>query len=328
MPGPDWDFSALCPRSLLARSYAPDWAVTVASTLVWLYLGVAQPHYQPFSVNDKSISYPYVPPGEQTVTVPALFLIAIAVPCCVVVGVGLGLRRSVHDLHVGLLGLLMSVSLTLMFTNSLKNVVGRPRPNFLARCLPVRPSHPLSDPPLGLLTADICTQPDKAVLDEGFRSFPSGHTSLSFAGLTYLMLYLAGKLHVFDRQGHTYKTFVVFMPLLAAATVGATRLADYWHHPTDVLFGAAIGACTAAFSYHQYYPLVISPACDRPHDPRKSPVPILPLFARDPSDAHIRLADAAQHAAGSEPGLQRASNSSSRSSLDIIVRRDSPGQSP
>ncbi|KAJ2386226.1 hypothetical protein GGI23_006537, partial [Coemansia sp. RSA 2559] len=249
--------------------------------LVWLYLSTATPHYQAFSVDDKSISYPYVPPNQQTVTVPALFFVAIIIPAAIITGISLGLRKNTYDLHVGVLGLLMGVSLTLMFTDVLKNVVGRPRPNLLARCLPVLPKEPLRDPPQGLSTIRICTQENIAVLNEGFRSFPSGHTSLSFAGMTYLTFYLAGKLHLFDGQGHSYKPFVVFMPLLVAAIVGATRVADYWHHPTDVLFGAMIGIVTATFSYHQYYPVAISPHSDVPFDLRKqsSSSPVLALHA-------------------------------------------------
>ncbi|KAJ2472721.1 hypothetical protein EV174_005795, partial [Coemansia sp. RSA 2320] len=238
------------------------------------------PHYQLFSVDDKSISYPYVLPSDQTVPVPMLFAVSICLPALVIAGIAYGLKRNPHDLHVGLLGLLLSVSLTLMFTNGLKNVVGRPRPNLLARCLPLPPAKgPLRDPPQGLSSVDICTQPDISVLNEGFRSFPSGHTSLAFASMTYLMFYLAGKLHIFDRQGHSYKSFIVFLPILIAAIIGATRVADYWHHPTDVFCGALIGFFTATFSYHQYYPVVISPDCSKPFDPRRAPSPILPIHA-------------------------------------------------
>ncbi|KAJ1835579.1 hypothetical protein IWW55_002218 [Coemansia sp. RSA 2706] len=317
--GLHWDTFAVRIPTPPLRSYVVDWAVTLVSTLIWLYLGVAQPHYQPFSVHDKGISYPYVPPDQQTVTVPMLFAVSIGVPVCVVVVLAAGIKRNMHDLHVGLLGLLMGVSLTLMFTNCLKNVLGRPRPNLLARCLPTPPTQPLDDPAQGLSTIAICTQPNRAVLDEGFRSFPSGHTSLAFAGMTFLMYYLAGKLHVFDRQGHTYKSFAVFMPLLVAATVGATRVADYWHHPTDVFVGAAIGLCTATFSYHQYYPLLISPYCDRPYDPRKRPAPVLPLHAHvphsDDAGGHICLSSSVS------PGLHAANASSSRSSsTDNLTR--------
>ncbi|KAJ2599118.1 hypothetical protein GGF39_002369 [Coemansia sp. RSA 1721] len=281
-----WNFTALHLPASLVVSYIPDWSVTLVSTLAWMYLGVTEPHYQLFSVDDKSISYPYIPPEQQTVTVPALFFISIVVPILIVFVLAFGIKRNLHDLHVGLLGLLMGVSLTLMFTNGLKNVVGRPRPNLLARCLPVHPKEPLHDPPQGLSSIDICTQTDMGVLNEGFRSFPSGHTSLAFAGMTYLMYFLAGKLHIFDRQGHTYKSFVVFAPLLVAAIVGATRVSDYWHHPSDVIAGALIGLFTATFSYHQYYPVLISNRCDLPYDPRKPAVPVLPLHVSTNQHQH------------------------------------------
>lgn len=51
------------------------------------------------------------------------------------------------------------------------------------------------DPIFGLSTEAICTQTDLAILKDGFRSFPSGHSSLSFAGLGFLAFYL-GKFNV------------------------------------------------------------------------------------------------------------------------------------
>ncbi|KAJ2262176.1 hypothetical protein GGI01_001735 [Coemansia sp. RSA 376] len=329
------------PASLLI-SYIPDWAVTLASTLVWVYLGVTKPHYQLFSVDNKAISYPYVAPNEQTVTVPMLFAVSICVPAVIIASIAFGLKRNLHDLHVGLLGLLLSVSLTLMFTNGLKNVVGRPRPNLLARCLPVSTNGPLRDPPQGLSSVAICSQTDMGILNEGFRSFPSGHTSLAFAGMTFLMFYLAGKLHIFDRQGHSYKSFIVFLPLLVAAMVGASRVADYWHHPTDVFCGALIGFFTATFSYHQYYPVVFSPHCNRPYDPRKAPSPILPIHIAPLSPLssphqqqqqqnsngrdHIHLANSRQRATTGtrSPGIdvhddEEQSNSSRRASSTSLL---------
>jgi membrane-associated phospholipid phosphatase len=47
-----------------------------------------------------------------------------------------------------------------------------------------------------LVTAAICTNKDKSIMDDGFRSFPSGHASFSAAGLIYLSLYLASKLAI------------------------------------------------------------------------------------------------------------------------------------
>ncbi|KAI7631235.1 hypothetical protein KC319_g16515 [Hortaea werneckii] len=52
--------------------------------------------------------------------------------------------------------------------------------------------NPLSDRWV-LVSADICQQPDQASLYNGFRSFPSGHSSFSFAGMLYLTLWLCSK---------------------------------------------------------------------------------------------------------------------------------------
>ena len=76
------------------------------------------------------------------------------------------------------------------------------------------------DPVFGLSNWTICTQEENKILRDGFRSFPSGHSScmssnqlswhgsmnaivVSFAGLGFLAFYLAGKLHLFDSRGHT-----------------------------------------------------------------------------------------------------------------------------
>lgn len=47
-----------------------------------------------------------------------------------------------------------------------------------------------------LYSADICQQTDKHKLDDGFRSYPSGHSSSAAAGLVYLSLFLASKFAV------------------------------------------------------------------------------------------------------------------------------------
>lgn len=44
-----------------------------------------------------------------------------------------------------------------------------------------------------LVDYHICTQTDMDFLDDGFRSFPSGHSSWSWAGLLYLTLFLCSK---------------------------------------------------------------------------------------------------------------------------------------
>ena len=116
------------------------------------------------------------------------------------------------------------------------------------------------DPPVfGLSNSTICTQKDHAILKDGFRSFPSGHSSGSFAGLFYLSLYLAGKLHLLDNRGEVWKTFIVLLPMLGAALIAISRIMDARHHPFDVISGSLLGILIAWGSYRQYFPSLSEP---------------------------------------------------------------------
>ena len=95
------------------------------------------------------------------------------------------LRPGWHKSHVTILGLFISVMLTAFLTDVVKNAVGRPRPDLLARCKP-RAGTPQNK----LVTIDVCTETDHHILHDGWRSFPSGHSSFAFSGLGYLAMYV------------------------------------------------------------------------------------------------------------------------------------------
>lgn len=132
----------------------------------------------------------------------------------------------------------LSLSLAGSLTQVIKITVGRPRPGTTQRfrvvscpwaidilCLDLisrcNPDSGVVDPTFGLSTVAICHQSDRHIINDGFKSFPSGHSSsahtlnirknvtvlksspASFAGLTFLSLYIAGKLHLFDTRGYT-----------------------------------------------------------------------------------------------------------------------------
>ncbi|XP_075506049.1 putative lipid phosphate phosphatase 3, chloroplastic isoform X2 [Primulina tabacum] len=101
---------------------------------------------------------------------------------------------------------------------------------------------------------DVICHGKESDIKEGHKSFPSGHTSWSFAGLGFLSLYLAGKIKCFDRKGHVAKLCIVFLPLLAASLVGVSRVDDYWHHWQDVFVGGLLGLIVATFCYLQFFP--------------------------------------------------------------------------
>ncbi|GJY21896.1 retrotransposon protein, putative, ty1-copia subclass [Tanacetum coccineum] len=100
------------------------------------------------------------------------------------------------------------------------------------------------------VTSNVMCTGLKSVIKEGHKSFPSGHTSWSFAGLGFLSWYMAGKIKVFDRSGHIAKLCIVVFPLLAAALVGVSRVDDYWHHWQDVFAGGLLGMTIASFVLH------------------------------------------------------------------------------
>ena len=113
-------------------------------------------------------------------------------------------RRKLWELHAGVLGLALALASAWFLVNFLKNLLGKPRPDLLARCSP--------DPSLGsrfrvggwpgeagsagLFSSGVCTTTDSKRLDDGFRSYPSGHAAAAAAGLVYLSLFLASKLGV------------------------------------------------------------------------------------------------------------------------------------
>jgi hypothetical protein len=86
----------------------------------------------------------------------------------------------------------LSLSLAGAFTQVVKMTAGRPRPgeaglsfahsrltnsspvDVLDRC---HPDPSTVDPPFGLSSVEICHQSDSSILNDGFMSFPSGHSS-------------------------------------------------------------------------------------------------------------------------------------------------------
>lgn len=137
------------------------------------------------------------------------------------------------------------------------------------------------------MTIDVCTETAHHKLHDGWRSFPSGHSSFSFAGLGYLSLFLAGQMRIFAHgtpsservglgEGSTDRSeklvradlgraLLCLIPLIVAAWVAITRCQDYRHDVYDVTVGSLLGWTVAYWSYRRYWPHVTSPRCDEPY---------------------------------------------------------------
>lgn len=192
-----------------------------------------------------------------------LFIYAFVVPLAVILAYGLVCRPPAAKHEATLLSFAISAVLTGFLTDIIKNAVGRPRPDLLDRCRPASDTKPNQ-----LVTIDVCTAPGGHALHDGWRSFPSGHSSFAFAGLGFLSLFLAGQLHLFHYAAggrDLGRALLCLLPLVGAALIAISRCEDYRHDVYDVCVGSALGMSVAYWSYRRHWPRLSSPGCDEPY---------------------------------------------------------------
>jgi len=243
-------------------SYLPDWILTIIVWGLFYLLDKVDGFRQVFSVTDERLAHEYT--LHERVPVWLLAVTCGLVPGLVIVLTGLVYRRSFWDAHAGVLGFILSLGLSVTLTNIMKITVGRPRPDLFGRCQ--LPSDLTSNPLHGLTSWRVCTRTD--LLKDGFRSFPSGHSSFAWAGMWYLILFGAAKMRISNRKGYTWKSWLLVAPLCCAILIAISRLMDYRHNPTDVIAGGILGVLVAWYGYRQYYPPIDAPQSYKPYSPR------------------------------------------------------------
>ena len=214
-----------------------------------------------FTLDDHHIQYPHALIERVPSNMNVVY--SLAIPLGLFFAWTLMLRPKVHKAHVTILGLLISIALATVLTDIIKNAIGRPRPDLIARCKPEK-----GTPEHSLVTIDVCTETDPHTLQDGWRSFPSGHSSFAFAGLGYLALFFAGQLHVFRPRTDLARVLVALAPLVGAAEIAMSRMADYRHDVYDVTAGSLLGMSMAYFSYRRYFPGLRHSRCDEPYPSR------------------------------------------------------------
>ena len=158
------------------------------------------PNHRPFSPADPELSYPYVEKPKVSTTV--LVIVSLVAPAAITFLIALIFtpgptvprktslaqtwKQKLWEWNTAWMGLGLGLALTFFFTEGMKNLFGKPRPDLLARCnldpMAVQP-HALGGygnqlPEWNQLVSwTACRSTDRSTLDDGFMSFPSGHSS-------------------------------------------------------------------------------------------------------------------------------------------------------
>lgn len=141
-----------------------------------------------------------------------------------------------------------SEGLTQMF----KIYVQRRRPNFIQLCG---------------WEGGRCTNSDAHIV-EAQLSFPSGHSSLTACGMTFLTLAVVNAVLTTSTLSRPAKRWTCATVALVALTytlfVGTSRIVDHWHFPSDVLAGWWLGHWSALGVFHVWYPPLWHPQAGIP----------------------------------------------------------------
>ncbi|KLO09542.1 lipid phosphate phosphatase 1 [Schizopora paradoxa] len=233
-------------------AYFGDWTVVTGIWFLASYIDGLPPFEREFSLDDPLINHPHT---KQQIGGSTNNLMSFIVPLVLIV-ISSALFSSLFAIHNNALGLWTARASSRLITEFLKNRVGRLRPDFLARCA-------WDDVTLQ------CTGKAADILD-GRRSFPSGHSSTAFAGMTFLFLWISAQTMTWNLSYplqrlnfpllncRSARVILCLAPLSYATWVAVSRVEDYRHHKEDVIVGSILGFFCGAVSYLMYWPNPLS----------------------------------------------------------------------
>lgn len=220
-------------------------AIACVAIPVLVLFAVAKGYQRGFYCDDESLMHPY---KSNTIPTWVAGFVGISLPSLTILTLeGVKARKAEKKFFTYcaicyklLIPFYFGSGLTQLTTDIAKYTIGRLRPHFITVC---KPNITSCDIDTGFLTGDVCTGTDHAAIEEARLSFPSGHTSISFYCMIWLIVYLQYKF--------TWRRYWLIRPVMQAVAfflayyTGLSRISDYMHHWSDVLAGAIIGTVIA-----------------------------------------------------------------------------------
>eukprot|EP01059_Diplonema_ambulator_P028180 TRINITY_DN46918_c0_g1_i1.p1 TRINITY_DN46918_c0_g1~~TRINITY_DN46918_c0_g1_i1.p1 ORF type:complete len:315 (+),score=57.08 TRINITY_DN46918_c0_g1_i1:52-945(+) len=237
-------------------TYFVDWGLALVPMVIWVPLHFNGPRCREFDPLDPSISHPYV--EKEMFPNWVLPLVAWVAPLAVGMLLVYGKRQDsrvciAHEAHSLCLTVTQAFLLALAITDPMKNFAGRHRPDFVSR-LERELNFTPAAPPEGYMAA-VCGSRSQVVWD-GMRSFPSGHSSLAFAGWTVLGMLVTSRIPMHARRAVGYwRVMAVCACFILPSVVAMSRTIDNRHNYGDILAGALIGVFAGAVVFQQHYTL-------------------------------------------------------------------------
>ncbi|ODV84475.1 hypothetical protein CANARDRAFT_235593 [[Candida] arabinofermentans NRRL YB-2248] len=230
--------------------------------LDWFFFENIEPYQRQFTINDLTISHPFA--TIERVSGSTLIKMVTIMPIIIIFIFNLLLtpkKQKIYVFYISIIGVFVSLGTCIFITDIMKNWIGRCRPDFLARCIPKETALPNTL----YYAKDICTQTNMKRLLDGYRTTPSGHSSLSWAAFGYTSFWLMGQLMVSRIHGGAWRSVVSILPSLYASYVALSRTQDYRHHFVDVCLGSILGTLIAWWSYRRLFPSIDSENCYVPY---------------------------------------------------------------
>lgn len=221
------------------------WSTVISLFVLAFYMEkISTPAKRPFSIDDPNISYPFTEIERYPENL--MFLLCLVCPILVtsIFIFADQINNKFHRFYKTATSFAFAIVLTGFLTAFLKIRFAKLRPDFISRCGVDIDMIKLNNDNNVLYDERICTAPlGKTILNDGYKSCPSGHSSMSMCGMLFLSIWFY--LTYGKKSGNGLVKLFCFTPLLISFDIITSRIYDFRHGYSDILLGTVIGAiCT------------------------------------------------------------------------------------